>query len=58
MPVESEYSGYNPEGEGCAWVLSLMVIDIFAKVLIISHFLLNGKIMTVYGIFMGYILVP
>ena len=34
-----------------------MVIDIFAKIMIILHFLI-GKIMKVYGIFTGYILVP
>ena len=34
-----------------------MVIDIFAKIMIILHFLF-GKIMKVYGIFMKYISVP
>ena len=56
MPVDSEYSGYNPEGEGCAWCFLLMVIDILCKS--IDYLALsNGKIMTGYGIFMGYILV-
>ena len=52
MPVENEYSGLCM----CVWVLFLIVIDIFAKVMIVLHFLI-GKIMKVYGIFLGYILV-
>ena len=57
MPVDNEYSGYNPEGAGCVWVLFKMLTDIFAIIMIILHFLIR-KMMTVYGIFTGYILVP
>ena len=38
-------------------MLFKMVIGIFAKIIIILHFLI-GKSMTIYGIFTGYILVP
>ena len=42
MPVDNEYSGYNPEGESCVWMHLLMVIDIFANILIILYFLLEN----------------
>ena len=38
-------------------MLFKMAIDIFATIMIILHFLI-GKIMKIYGIFKGYVLVP